>query len=270
MSLDVLELNPLTLNRVGFLDIEVPPELLGLAKEDVESAGVPAPWTKEVSGEQQIRIGASAWFTEAGGERVVFDPFQALDVLLRADTDAEQQNQTAIAELLEREGWSRESISRVVMSHIEGVGMVAWRTETGNWEPYFPNARIQISSAMMAAFESKERPESADPEYDAWRSLIDQGVVDTFEADEEILPGITAELQEGHGPGHSAFLLGKTTKAIFIGHLAVSPVHLKTGPCEALNGDAARCWQQLKDVLGRGMPLIGPLWPVPGYGQFTD
>jgi len=259
------------LTRVGYLDLPVPAELLGLTADQVAELPWAAPtWAR---GDQPI-LGNAAWFGDLGDKRFVFDPLQTLDVVLRADRDAERTHQDAVTRLFADSGFPVESVDQVVMTHIDGVGMIARRDEDGHWEPFFPNARILMSDVELAGFQNA--PATAKVESDlvraAWSALIDSGVVHTFGDGESLAPGLVADVSGGHGPGHTVLHFSGTDGIALslIGHLAVTAVQLATGECAALNEDPAAAWRLLHENAGDGRMIAGSLWPTPGYGRWID
>jgi hypothetical protein len=150
--------------------------------------------------------------------------------------------------------------------------MVAWRDEDGGFRPFFPRARIRISAPAREAFERGDASE-ASLEREAWQALIRQGLIDTFADGESIAPGLVAEVGGGHCPGHALLHIcdgGGATLATMLGHLAVSPLHLATGPCAALHVDPERAWSLLRAAMSDSRLLVGPLWPAPGCGRWRD
>lgn len=134
------------------------------------------------------------------------------------------------------------------------------------WQPFFPNARLSISSAARASFDS-ERPDGDVGA--AVQQLFDAGLVDTFDDGDEIAPGLVAEWTGMHHPGHCAFHVGDA--ATFVGHLAVSPLHLATGPCPAQHAEPDAAWRWLQSVIADpDRIVIGPLWPSPGALRWRD
>jgi len=266
-----LDLAGAVLTRVGYVDVAVPPGVVGLDPAAVARV----PWGAPLWAEDgQVRVGAAAWFAEVGGRRIVFDPVQATDGVLRADRATEAAQQDALAELFSKAGWAPESVDLVLMSHIEGVGMVARRDGQGGWSPFFPNARIRLSEGQRSHFLSTlaDRPQGEDLERDAWRALLDEGCVDPFADGETLAPGLVAEVTGGHAPGHAVFHLqdgGGRPEVTLLGHLAISPLHLATGECPALHGDAAAAFAALQRIAADGRRLVGPLWPAPGAGRWT-
>lgn len=270
MTVNTLAVGAARLTRVAYTDLAIPPELVGLSADQVASV----PWREPRWADGDlVRVGAAAWFVELDGRRIVFDPVQAADSVLRADRDAEAHHQQSIAQVFSDAGFARETIDLVVMSHIEGVGMVAWRNADGSWSPFFPNARILISDAALGEFRARPVPEAEDIEYAAWHALIDQGRVGSYADREPIVPGLLASVGGGHCPGHAVLHLGadhQAPAATMLGHLAVTPLHLATGECAALNADPALAWSLLRNIASDGRILLGPLWPEPGHGRWLD
>lgn len=57
--------------------------------------------------------------------------------------------------------------------------------------------------------------------------------------------------------------------ATFVGHLALSPLHLATGPCVPQHVDPEAAWRVLRTCADDGRLLPGPLWASPGAGRWT-
>lgn len=272
MSIEKIELQSGTLTRAGYTDLPVPADLLGLTPEVVADI----PWSDPIwATESQPRLGAAAWFAETGGIRLVFDPIQALDVVFRADRETELATRSAVTELFAQAGYPLESIDLVVISHLEDVGMVAQRDDDGSWIPTFPNARILISDLELSAFQepaAKTGDGTPDATRDAWTSLIENGHVQSFSHGDTIAPGIVADVSGGHSAGHTVFHFGhaKIPDFSLIGHLAVTPLHLATGECAALNRDPLEAWRLLQENANDGRLIAGALWPTPGYGRWVE
>jgi len=268
MSIDTLEFTCGRLTRIGYLDLPVPSGLLGLTPEQV--VGVPWSAPRWAAGDQPL-LGLGAWFADLGGRRVAIDPLQTLDVVLRPDRDAERQHQDAVERLFAQAGFAVGTVDLVVLTHIDGVGMAARRDDAGRWVPFFPNARILLSDVELAGLRGQcavERP--ADLVSEAWAALLEAGCVGSYRDGEAVVPGLVAQVSGGHGRGHAVLQIreGERTVFSFIGHLAVSAVHLATGECGALNEDPAEAWRLLHEVAqGEGL-LAGSLWPTPGYGRW--
>jgi len=207
VNTQTLTLDGATLTRVGYTDVTIPREFLGLGADDFARAPWRSPlWTDG----ENVRIGAAVWFADVAGKRIAFDPFQAADSVLRADRAAEEAHQAAIARVLAETGFERES--------------------------------------------------------------VDLGVVGTYADHEHIVPGVSADVRGAHGPGHALlhFGTGAAPLATFLGHLAVSPLHLISGECSALQEDPPAAWSLLQRTVEDARLLIGPLWPTPGFGRWEN
>jgi hypothetical protein len=270
MSVHSIDLQHGTLTRVGYVDAAIPPEAAGLTANDFASI----PWRSPVWTEgDQLRAGAAAWFADVEDTRLVFDPVLAADDVLRADHASELAHQAAIADVFGAAGFERASVDRLVLTHIEGVGMVGWRNEDGSWSPFFPNARVLVSDVSLSEFLASSADGARDLQHEAWHALIDQGLVDSYDDGDDIAPGVRADVNGGHCPGHAVFHFGADARgqaeATMLGHLAVSPLHLATGECPPLHADPATAWSLLRAAADDGRTLIGPLWPAPGFGRWV-
>lgn len=272
MTVHAIELEDLTLTRVGYLDLPVPAELLGLESNAVAAI----PWASPIWADgNRPRVGAAAWFAVVGGRRIVYDPLFALDVVLRPDRDTERKHEEAVARLFAEAGFQRESVDFVVASHIDGIGMVARRDDAGRWVPFFPEAKVLLSDVELDGFlrGARDGSEAADTTREAWMALVGQGRVDTYSHGDVIVPGLVADVSGGHGPGHAVIHVGPDRDrpaASLIGHLAVTAVQLATGECVQLNEDPAAAWSLLCQTVEDGRIVVGPLWPSPGHGRWVD
>ncbi len=268
----VVHVGSTTLTRVSYIDISVPSEVMGL--DPVQYAEVEWRNPLWVDGEQ-VKVGGSIWFADTADGRIAFDPVQAADAVLRADPETEMAQQHAIAQCCADAGFPRESVDSLVMTHIEGVGMAAWRDEQRTWSRFFPNARIVVSEVGLAQFLSSDAALVGSLAFEAWRCLVDAGVVDTFTDQQQLAPGVRAEVTGAHCAGHAALHFAgddpeTAPAATFLGHLTISPLHLATGECPQPPIDPADAWAVLHACSYDGSFLIGPLWPSPGCGWWRN
>jgi glyoxylase-like metal-dependent hydrolase (beta-lactamase superfamily II) len=248
------------LTRVGYAEVDVPPEAVGLTAEEVRAVAWAQPtWANG----DQPRAAAAAWIIEHDGARIVVDPAQAADDILRTDTDA-AVHQEAFAKLLADAGFARETITHAVATHIDGVGMLAWRNDDGTWEPFISNAPIMLSQREVDSIDSGEHP-GAGRIYPHVRAAV-QSMGDR----EELTREVSVECTGAHTPGHQIVRIDSDgQRAVIVGHLAVVPLHLETGPCTRQHVDADAAWAALRAIRDEGTLLIGPLWPEPGAGRWT-
>jgi hypothetical protein len=243
--------------RVPYVDVLVDAEVVGLTPDLVAASA----WAQPTWAEgDQVRVGAAVWIIQSDGRRIVVDPTQAADGILRTGSDA-AVHQEAVAGALTAAGFPRESIDTVIASHIDGIGMIAWRDDE-RWTPFFPNAEVLLSERELAAIadDGPYEPQGGD----ALLELDRQGAVRAIGDEHAVTSEVSTTWVGEHSPGH---LLVDVTSgdetATLIGHLALSPVHCVSGePGPHLNpAGAARLLQRLGD--GR-RTLVGPLWPAPG------
>ncbi|WP_426573744.1 hypothetical protein [Aquihabitans sp. McL0605] len=254
MTTTVIDLDGVRLTRVLYLDAAIDPEPTGLTPEEVRSVRWADPdWATD----GQVRAASCAWVIETDGRRIVVDPSGNIDDLLH-EPSSTAAHQEAYAAAFAAAGIPIETVDTVLLSHIESIGLSAVRDGDG-WQPYFPNARILLSDAALA--HSVAEPEGGDVEA-AFAALRGAGLVDGFADGDEVAPGVRAEWTGMHNPGHCAFHVGDG--ATFVGHLAVTPLHLATGPCPPQHADPDGAWRWLQAAKAGGRILIGPLWPSPG------
>ncbi len=253
-----LRIGDVTLTRVLYLDAAIDPEATGLTPDEVTSVS----WAEPLWADgDQVRAAACVWVIQSGGRTVVVDPAGNVDDILH-DPATTADHQQGFAAAFARAGVEPAAVDAVVLSHIESVGMSAVR-DGDDWRPFFPNSRLVVSDTAAADFGPNPPSELV---AEAFGALFDAGLVDTFADGAELVPDVHAEWTGAHNPGHTAFHVGRAgaPQASFVGHLAVTPLHLATGPCLPQHPEPERAWAWLQAALADGRWLIGPLWPSPG------
>ncbi len=250
------------LTRVPYADVLVDAAIVGLTPSQVASV----PWAQPRWAEgSDVRVAAAVWALESDGARVVVDPAQAADSILRTGPDA-GAHQRAIASALAGAGVPRESVDLVVASHIDGIGMIAW-VDDGEWSPFFPHARVLVSHREIEAIEDADpyAPEGGD----ALLALDRQGVVTRCGDHETIATGVRVRWTGGHAPGHQVVEIdSRGERAVMLGHLALTPLHCAV-PQGAVHGEPQSAWAELARLRDSGALLVAPLWPAPGAGTWN-
>ena len=101
-------------------------------------------------------------------------------------------------------GYARESIDNVICTHLH-VDHVGWNTMLvdGRWLPTFPQARYLMG---RKEWEHWDQNSTEDPYRevinDSVRPIVDAGLVDLVEMDQQICDEIRLEPTPGHTPGH--------------------------------------------------------------------
>ena len=264
MAVRKFDIGTVRLTRVGYADVEVPPETVGLTAEAVGSVT----WAEPLwAGAGGVGAAAAAWIIESDGARIVVDPALAADAILRNETDA-AAHQEAFAAVLADAGFARDTITHAVATHIDGVGMFAWREPDGAWTPFFPNAPILLSQRELDAIDAQHHPDpDSRPILGELRAL---GAVRATGNREQITPAVAIEHTGAHTAGHQIVRIQSDgERAVIVGHLAASPLQLETGVCTLLHDEPDEAWATLVALRDEGALLIGPLWPTPGAGHWT-
>jgi hypothetical protein len=264
------DLGGTTLTRVPYFDIALGAEVLGLRPEDVAAVADPDdPWTEG----DDVLVGQALWVVDAPGTRIVIDPCGASDAFLRTGPDA-VAHQDAVVAALAAAGVDLESVDAVLLSHLDGIGMVASVDAEGGWGPMFPRATVLLTHQERAHLASVAGDDEVSG-LSALRALEAGGVVDGIDDDAEVAPGVTIEVTGRHSPGHALIhVVGDERSATFVGHLSLTPLNLSiatpsTNHIEVDASDAV-LRRVASDAAADGRLLIGPLWPWPGACTLPD
>ncbi len=254
----VLTLGDVVLTRVLYLDASIDPAAVGLTPHEVRAV----PWAAPMwADDGQVRAASCVWVISTAGRHIAVDPSGNIDEILH-DPASTAAHQAGYAAAFVAAGIPIESVDTVLLSHIESIGLSAIRDDCG-WRPFFPNARLLMSDRALQSF---VQDPLAGQLATAIQTLIDASLVDTFGDGDELAPGVTAEWTGMHNVGHCAFHVGDgENAATFVGHLAVTPLHLATGPCPLQHYAPDEAWNWLTSIASDpSHVIIGPLWPSPG------
>jgi glyoxylase-like metal-dependent hydrolase (beta-lactamase superfamily II) len=258
------EVDGIRLTRVPYFDVSLGASVIGLTRDQVASVPWAIPSWATPTGE--VLVGQAIWVIESDDQVLIADPCGAADAFIRSGPEA-VTHQQAVVEALAASGYSVEVVDLVVLSHLDGIGMTAAVDIDGRWSPFFPNARIVLSDSELAHIEANPNIGGAS----ALSELMGKGVVDGLSPPSAIAPGVNVEQSGGHSPGHLIMRIGEG--AVFIGHLAVSPLQAAAGVQPGQHVDANRAHDVLVDELrwacDRHALMLGPLWPDPGAGRIS-
>jgi hypothetical protein len=263
MTVNRIRVGDVELTRVGYADITIDPARVGLSPEQVRAV----PWAEPVwAVGDELRAGAAAWVIESGDARIVVDPAQAADEVIRSEADA-AVHQQAFADVLAAAGFPRESFTHGVSTHVEGIGMWAWRNDDGSWAPFFPNALLWVPGRDLEAIDAGKIV--GDPS-GAIAQLRAQGAVRADDDDVvRVTDAVTLEHTGAHAPGHRFVRISSGGEhAVIVGHLVVTPLHLVTGECPQQHPDPAAAEAIVASLRGEDTILVGPLWPAPGAARW--
>jgi glyoxylase-like metal-dependent hydrolase (beta-lactamase superfamily II) len=250
------------LTRVPYFDVALDADVIGFTPQQV----IEVPWGTPdwTTADEQVNVGQAIWVIESYGQTLVVDPCGAADTFLRSGPEG-SIHEAAVVAAMASAGYPVHSLDFVVMSHLDGIGMVGSLDAEGHCSPLFPNARIVISERELAHIEANQEIGGRS----AFRELMAQGVVDGVQCPYEIAPHVTMELTGGHSPGHCALRVGDN--AVLIGHLAINPVQVSAGIMPKQHLEPMLAFTALEQELAwareRNALIIGPLWPEPGAGK---
>ena len=206
---------------------------------------LPIDWLQPhfVDGEGQLVMSIHALVVETDGARIVVDTCLGNDKP-RAIPDWNLRQGPFLRDL-EAAGFPRESIDRVVCTHLH-VDHVGWNTmlEDGHWVPTFPNARYLIGRKEWEYW--KQAPEDAfgDVMGDSVRPIFDAGLADLVEPDHKLSSEVWLEPSFGHTPGHVSVRISSAGEdAVITGDLMHHPCQMARpnwGSAFDVDGDAAR------------------------------
>ena len=251
------------LTRVPYFDVGLPPEAVGLTGEQVTAVDWAGPWCDG----PHVRVGQVFWVIESAGRTIVVDPCGASDAFLREGADAVAHQEAAFATFAAA-GFDPRTVDTVMMSHLDGIGMFSLVDAGGHWAPAFPAAPILMSDREWTRVRARTDI-SGDA---ALRALDALGVVERVSLPYELTPDVHLVRSGGHTDGHMTVTVESDgARALFLGHLAVSPVNAGIAAPVALHDDPAlghaALHHWLADAAGDGALVIGPLWPDPGAAR---
>jgi len=129
---------------------------------------------------------------------------------------------------LERAGFARDSIDRVLCTHLH-VDHVGWNTmlDGGKWVPTFPRARYLIGRKEWEHWSKTNEPDTRELLDDSVRPVFDAGLADLVESDARVTDEIRLEPTPGHTPGHhSVRISSRGQEAVITGDLMHHPVQM--------------------------------------------
>jgi glyoxylase-like metal-dependent hydrolase (beta-lactamase superfamily II) len=253
--------------RVPYFDVPLEATVVGLTSSQV----LQVPWAVPAwaTSGGQVLVGQAAWVIETSGRVILVDPCGAADAFLRTGPEA-ITHQEAVLAAMEAAGYAADRVDIVILSHLDGIGMAAGvrAGDEGSqgWFPLFPRARLVVTAPELAWVKSHPEVQGAA----ALAALDDLGVVDAVDTPWEAAPDVMLEVSGGHSPGHALVRVG--ADAVFIGHLALSPLNAATR-CPGLHQTPevalAALERELSAAAERQTLVIGPLWPEPGAARVS-
>jgi glyoxylase-like metal-dependent hydrolase (beta-lactamase superfamily II) len=180
----------------------------------------------------KLRMSIHALVLESQGKRIIVDTCIGNDKV--RSNPAWSKLQLPFLQDLRRAGYTRDSIDRVVCTHLH-VDHVGWNTmlEDGKWTATFPNARYIIGGTEWDYWSHFDGQDMRDLVDDSVRPIVATGQADLVESTHRITDEVWLEPSPGHTPGHhSVRISSKGEEAVITGDLMHHPIQ-----CQFLEWD---------------------------------
>jgi len=175
-----------------------------------------------------IKLSVHMLIVESQGKRIVVDTCIGNDKE-RVSFPQWHRLQLPFLQALESAGCPRESVDRVVCTHLH-VDHVGWNTmlDKGKWVPTFPNAKYLIGGTEWDFFSSREDEFHKAPVDDSVRPVMSDGLAKLVDETEQITDEISLESTPGHTPGHfSVRISSNGQNAVITGDMMHHPVQCR-------------------------------------------
>ena len=167
-------------------------------------------------------------------------------------------------------------ISLVAFTHLH-PGHVGWNVthEGSSAKPTFTNARYLLPRADFDFFADAENAERFPHIKDQVLPLVNLGLVDLVEPEQDLSPELRLWSTPGHTPGHVSILINSAgAKGIILGDVAHSPVQVYETDWASrpdIDPDQARATRHsVFDRLEQeGLTVAAGHFPEPGFGKLV-
>jgi glyoxylase-like metal-dependent hydrolase (beta-lactamase superfamily II) len=175
----------------------------------------------------RMKISFQCFVLRSGKDRVMIDT--CIGNGREREYDVFTNLHTTFLEDLETAGYPRESITKVLCTHLH-FDHVGWNTTRvdGKWMPTFPNARYLFGRAEYEHWKMLERTHGYHDlahMADSIAPVVDAGLVDLIEPTDKITDEVSLIPTPGHTPGHVSVLIkSKGEEAIITGDMMHHPI----------------------------------------------
>jgi len=175
----------------------------------------------------KLRMSIHSIVIESQGKKIIVDTCIGNDKV--RSNPAWNKLQLPYLEDLARIGYPRESIDRVICTHLH-IDHVGWNTmlKDNKWVPTFPNATYVIGATEWDFFARHEDAFFKDPVEDSVRPVIAEGRAELVDDKHRITDEVWLESTPGHTPGHfSVRISSKGEDAVITGDLMHHPIQCR-------------------------------------------
>lgn len=179
-----------------------------------------------VTPQGELRLSIHALLIQAPGLKLLVDTCIGNDKPRKIV--ANQSLQTNFLEQLSGLGCPRESIDKVVCTHLH-VDHVGWNTmlQDDRWVPSFPNARYLIGRIEYDHWSAADDQDQIPVMQDSVAPIFAAGLADLVETDHRISPEIRLLPSTGHTPGHVSIMIeSEGQKALITGDFMHHPCQI--------------------------------------------
>lgn len=199
----------------------------------------------------RIRGGMHPVLVVTGGSVVLIDAGFGPELPEMLEGRYELQREEGLTDGLKEAGYSTEDVTHVVLSHLD-ADHVGWALNP----PSFPNAKVLVQSDALD--EARQMPEG-DGRREAVAAVergVEEGWLELLEGDEEIAPGVLAEVRTGHSAGHQIVWVGSGEDwALFTADLAPARIWLNPDLIAGVDTDPEAARENRIEVLGAAEKL---------------
>lgn len=174
------------------------------------------------SGNTKIKGAMRPVLIETGESLVLLDAGFGAELPESLEGRYELRREETLVESLERAGHTTEDVTHVVLSHLD-PDHVGWALRPRG----FPNARVLAQRAAVE--EAKSLPEESSRREIApiFEEGVAEGWCEFMEGDDEVVPGVRAQVRSGHAEGHQIFWIGTgDDRVLFTADLAPAKIWL--------------------------------------------
>jgi glyoxylase-like metal-dependent hydrolase (beta-lactamase superfamily II) len=175
----------------------------------------------------KLKMSIHALVIESQGKKIIVDTCIGNDKV-RANPEWNKL-QLPFLQDLQKIGYPRESIDRVVCTHLH-VDHVGWNTMRKNdkWVATFPNAKYLIGGTEWDFFSRTEDSFLKDPVDDSVRPVMAEGMAELVDEKHKVTDEVWLESTPGHTPGHFAVRISSQGQdAVITGDLMHHPIQCR-------------------------------------------